>query len=78
MRDIGYERECDLGFVSGAFMFCRIKLLQSLHGFDPQYFFISKTSTCAAACSGVTRHPIARLFLANAAHSFGQWGWRMA
>lgn len=38
MRDIGYDHECDLESVSGAFMFCRTDILRSLGGFDPRYF----------------------------------------
>jgi GT2 family glycosyltransferase len=38
MRDIGYDQECDVGFVSGAFMFCRTEVLRALRGFDPRYF----------------------------------------
>jgi len=38
MRDIGYEHCVDVPFMSGAFMFCRTDLLQSLGGFDPKYF----------------------------------------
>lgn len=38
MRDVGYDRECDLECISGAFMFCRTDLLRSLGGFDPRYF----------------------------------------
>ena len=38
MRDVGYESECEVPFLSGAFMFCRTSLLKELGGFDPQYF----------------------------------------
>ncbi|MFH0984192.1 MAG: glycosyltransferase family 2 protein [Candidatus Omnitrophota bacterium] len=38
MRDVGYDRECDVPFLSGAFMFCRTDVLRSLGGFDPGYF----------------------------------------
>jgi GT2 family glycosyltransferase len=38
MRDIGYEHRYDVPFMSGAFMFCRTDLLQSLGGFDPKFF----------------------------------------
>lgn len=38
MRDVGYERICDVLFLSGAFMFCRTDLLKALGGFDPGYF----------------------------------------
>jgi len=38
MRDVGYDRICDVEFLSGAFMFCRAELLKSIGGFDPQYF----------------------------------------
>jgi GT2 family glycosyltransferase len=38
MRDIGYERECDVPSMSGCFMFCRSALLKQLGGFDPRYF----------------------------------------
>jgi len=38
MRDVGYERECEVPFLSGAFMFCRTDLLKSLGGFDPGFF----------------------------------------
>lgn len=38
MRDVGYERECDVPFVSGAFMFCRTEVVRALDGFDERYF----------------------------------------
>jgi GT2 family glycosyltransferase len=38
MRDIGYERSYDVPFVSGAFMFCRTRVLKEVQGFDGQFF----------------------------------------
>jgi GT2 family glycosyltransferase len=38
MRDVGYDRECEVPFLSGAFMFCRSEVLKSLGGFDERYF----------------------------------------
>jgi len=38
MRDIGYDRSCDVPFVSGAFMFCRTDVLKAAGGFDERYF----------------------------------------
>ena len=38
MRDIGYDRECEVPFLSGAFMFCRSNVLKQQGGFDPRYF----------------------------------------
>lgn len=38
MRDVGYETITDVPFLSGAFLFCRTDVLQSLGGFDPRYF----------------------------------------
>jgi GT2 family glycosyltransferase len=38
MRDVGYERECDIEYVSGAFMFCRTDVLRAVGGFDRRYF----------------------------------------
>jgi len=38
MRDVGYDRICDVPFLSGAFMFCRSDVLTSLGGFDPRFF----------------------------------------
>jgi GT2 family glycosyltransferase len=38
MRDVGYDAECDVEFISGAFMFCRTQVLKDLGGFDPGYF----------------------------------------
>lgn len=38
MRDVGYDRECEVPFISGAFMFCRTELLKSLGGFDERFF----------------------------------------
>jgi GT2 family glycosyltransferase len=38
MRDVGYDRSCDVEFLSGSFMFCRTPLLQSCGGFDSRYF----------------------------------------
>jgi GT2 family glycosyltransferase len=38
MRDIGYERSYDVPFVSGAFMFCRTRVLKEIQGFDERFF----------------------------------------
>jgi GT2 family glycosyltransferase len=38
MRDVGYDQECEVPFLSGAFMFCRADLLKRLGGFNPRYF----------------------------------------
>jgi GT2 family glycosyltransferase len=38
MLDVGYERSCDVPFVSGAFMVCRTETLKAVGGFDPRYF----------------------------------------
>lgn len=38
MRDLGYDREYDVPFISGAFMFCRTDILKRIGGFDPRYF----------------------------------------
>lgn len=38
MRDVGYDSECEVPFLSGAFMFCRSNVLKELGGFDPRYF----------------------------------------
>lgn len=47
MRDVGYNRECDVPNLSGCFMFCRTDLLKSLGGFDPGYFlYFEDTDLC--------------------------------
>lgn len=38
MRDVGYEHEIDVPFVSGCFMLFRTEILQKLSGFDEHYF----------------------------------------
>jgi GT2 family glycosyltransferase len=38
MRDVGYNEICDVESMSGAFMFCRTKVLKAIGGFDPRYF----------------------------------------
>jgi len=38
MRDVGYEKMCDVEAMTGAFMFCRTKGLKAVAGFDPRYF----------------------------------------
>ncbi|MGC9975264.1 MAG: glycosyltransferase [Syntrophales bacterium] len=38
MRDVGYDHEYDVPFLSGAFMFCRTDLMRFLHGFDIDFF----------------------------------------
>jgi GT2 family glycosyltransferase len=98
MRDVGYERACDIEFVSGAFMFCRTELLRSLGGFDPRYsLYFEDVDLCRRTQrshrtsyfpGGTVTHfwhrdarksaLHARLFLANAARYFAQWGWRLA
>lgn len=47
MRDIGYERECNVPAISGCFMFCRTDLLKTIGGFDPRYFlYFEDTDLC--------------------------------
>lgn len=38
MRDVGYDSEYDVEFISGAFMFCRTDALRRVGGFDPSFF----------------------------------------
>ena len=38
MRDVGYEHEYDVPFLSGAFMFCRTSALRTFGGFDESFF----------------------------------------
>jgi GT2 family glycosyltransferase len=38
MRDVGYDISCDVPFVSGAFMFCRTRVLKEVGGFDERFF----------------------------------------
>ena len=38
MRDIGYDRMCDVEAMSGAFMLCRTAVLKKVGGFDPRFF----------------------------------------
>lgn len=38
MQDVGYEQECDVVSISGAFMLCRRTVLEQVGGFDPRYF----------------------------------------
>jgi hypothetical protein len=38
MRDVGYDKICDVEAMTGAFMLCRMNALKSLSGFDPRYF----------------------------------------
>ena len=38
MRDIGYDNICNVPIISGAFMFCRTRVLKDIGGFDPRYF----------------------------------------
>ena len=38
MRDNGYDRICEVPFITGAFMFCRTSVLKAVGGFDPRYF----------------------------------------
>jgi len=38
MRDVGYEKICDVECASGCFMFCRTKILKLVGGFDDRYF----------------------------------------
>jgi GT2 family glycosyltransferase len=37
-RDIGYDTVHDVEFMTGAFMFCRTDVLNTVHGFDDRYF----------------------------------------
>lgn len=47
MRDIGYERVCEVPSISGAFMFCRTSVLKNIGGFDEQYFlYFEDTDLC--------------------------------
>ncbi|MBN2568703.1 MAG: glycosyltransferase family 2 protein [Deltaproteobacteria bacterium] len=38
MRDVGYEKMCDVEVMTGAFMLCRTNVLKTVAGFDPRYF----------------------------------------
>lgn len=38
MRDVGYDHDYDVPFLSGAFLFCRTGLMQSIGGFDPGFY----------------------------------------
>lgn len=38
MRDVGYDKICDVEVMSGAFMLCRTPVLKAVGGFDPRYF----------------------------------------
>ena len=38
MRDIGYDKICDVECIPGAFMLCRKNVLKIVGGFDPRYF----------------------------------------
>lgn len=37
MRDVGYDRNCEVEQLTGAFMFCRADLLRKVGGFDPRF-----------------------------------------
>lgn len=38
MKDVGYDRICDVPFMTGAFMLCRTDVLNLVSSFDPRYF----------------------------------------
>ncbi len=38
MLDVGYEKECDVEFVTGCFMFFRKSILDRIGGFDDRFF----------------------------------------
>jgi GT2 family glycosyltransferase len=38
MRDVGYDKMCEVEVMTGAFMLCRTDVLKALGGFDPRYF----------------------------------------
>lgn len=38
MKDQGYDRICEVPFMTGAFMFCRTTVLKKVGGFDPRFF----------------------------------------
>jgi GT2 family glycosyltransferase len=38
MRDVGYDKICDVECIPGAFMLCRTNVLKTVGGFDPRYF----------------------------------------
>lgn len=38
MRDVGYDDIHEVPFMTGAFMFCRTRVLREVGGFDPRYF----------------------------------------
>lgn len=47
LRDVGYDRICDVPVISGCFMFCRAGLLKKLGGFDVGYFlYFEDTDLC--------------------------------
>ena len=47
MRDVGYDKICDVESVTGAFMFCRTSVLRQVSGFDPQFLlYFEDTDLC--------------------------------
>jgi len=38
MKDVGYDKVCDVEVMTGAFMLCRTDVLKVVAGFDPRYF----------------------------------------
>jgi len=38
MRDVGYDKVCDVECIPGAFMLCRKDVLKAIGGFDSRYF----------------------------------------
>jgi hypothetical protein len=80
MRDIGYHRECEVPFLSGAFMFCRSDLLKKLGGFDSRYFLYFEDADLCRRIQQTHRtmyYPAAAVthYWARSAHKQWKYSW---
>jgi len=80
MRDLGYENECEVPFLSGAFMFCRTDVIRTIGGFDPRFFlYFEDADLCRRVQKTHTTmfYPIegAVHFWARAAHKRWKFSW---
>jgi len=80
MRDIGYERECEVPFLSGAFMFCRSDVLKRLGGFDRCFFLYFEDADLCRRVQQTHRtvyYPATAVthYWERAAHKSWKFGW---
>lgn len=64
MMDVGYEKECEVEFVTGCFMFFRKSILDRIGGFDDRFFMYLEDADISRRTREIARavyHPAATI-----------------